>query len=284
MSHKNINITDKLSSGVRIPYSRSKEEVWDDLSDRIERGESVRIVPLFNGWKALAVAASVVILASMISFLRFYSKTYSCPPANHITVNLPDGSMINMNASSRLSYHPYWWRFSRDLDFEGEAFFTVQKGNRFRVRSNEGVTEVVGTSFNIFSRSEDYRVTCMSGHVRVSSVRTDVEALLQPFEEARIDRLGDFEIVLVSDKQTEPAWMSRHLKFTSTNLREVLDEIERQFNVKIELTGKTNYIYTGNFSYNTDIESILSLICKPLDLEFIKNAEAEYIIKPDIEN
>ena len=71
-----------------------------------------------------------------------------------------------LNAASRLQYHPYWWRFERQVKLEGEVFL-VKPGTLFKVVSEKGTTEVLGTEFNIYSREKNYSVFCQSGTVKV---------------------------------------------------------------------------------------------------------------------
>ena len=277
MNQDDKHIENELFSRVEIPYAKSREEAWEEISNVIT--EERETVPLFRNWRYLSVAASVTLLLAVFAYMRFQTKTFICPPGKHLSINLPDGSKVDLNASSELSFHPAWWRFEREVKFEGEAFFNVEPGEDFRVHSKTGSTEVLGTSFNIFSRSEMYRVTCMTGRVKVLSADTENEAILLPFEQATITADGNFEIILVKEGRSEPAWKNNFLVFTSMPLREVLNEIERQYNIELIAEGNLDYIYTGNFTVNADIEDILSLICMPFDLEFMQKSNAEYIIK-----
>ena len=53
------------------------------------------------------------------------------------------------------------------MHFTGEGFFSVQKGSRFKVVSQQGIVEVLGTQFNILSRKGTYEVACVEGKVKV---------------------------------------------------------------------------------------------------------------------
>ena len=96
---------------------------------------------------------------------RSYTVTEIAKRGSHLAVTLPDGSKVNLNADSRLTYKPYQWIISRNVELEGEAFFEVKQGKRFSVKSNQNKVNVLGTSFNIFSRPGNYRVTLSLIHI-----------------------------------------------------------------------------------------------------------------------
>jgi ferric-dicitrate binding protein FerR (iron transport regulator) len=103
----------------------------------------------------LGIAAALLLLAGIFSLLRFYTTTKSCPAGQHLSYILPDGSSVEMNADSKITFHPLWYRFARKIDFEGEGYFEVKKSKKFEVVSESGTTEVLGTSFNIYSRDNE---------------------------------------------------------------------------------------------------------------------------------
>ena len=140
----------KFFSKVDIPYSETKAEIWNKLSDQIDLKERRSSISLKPGKRYLwyATAACVSLIIGISIFIRFYSVEMNVPGGQHLATNLPDGSKVHLNAETRLSYKPYWWRFSRELKLEGEAFFKVNKGKKFSVRSEFGTTSVSGTSFN----------------------------------------------------------------------------------------------------------------------------------------
>ena len=100
------------------------------------------------------------------------------------TVILPDGSIAQLNGSSTLKYHPYWWNISRNISLEGEAFFEVAKGSKFSVESKNGTTSVLGTSFNIYARSNQYEVVCVTGKVWVENATGEVSTIITPNQKA----------------------------------------------------------------------------------------------------
>lgn len=257
-----------------IPYFQSKEAVWEAIESeltQIQKPASSHFSPrLF-----LALAASVLILAGIYSFLRFYNQTIISPAGQLITANLPDGSVVEMNANSTLTYRPFWFFFSRNIQFEGEGFFQVEKGKLFAVESKQGKTFVLGTSFNIFSREEAYNVHCLTGSVKVVSSIND-EVILKPGYKASIDNGGKINVKRVTETEAKPGWTENMFNFTATDFSEVIAEIERQYDVEVNIDSIPELNYTGYFSRNKTIDEVLILVGKPFGLKFVKTSEKNY--------
>jgi transmembrane sensor len=276
------DLSERLFSGADIPWKKSKAEVWRDLEHRLvkEDRSPVLVRRQLPGKQWLALAASLVLLLSVASFMRFYAVNVDTPVGVHTSVNLPDGSGVEVNASTSLRYHPYWWFLSRKVELEGEAFFTVEKGRKFRVVSALGTTEVLGTTFNVFARGENYQVSCHTGSVRVSAAAKDFSVILSPNEQAKLEDSGDLMVSPLDSPAQAPGWTRNLIMFSSAPLRLVFDEIERQYGIVIETPAEMQQVYSGNFSLDQSVENILSLLCLPFDLAYERQTGNSYLVYP----
>lgn len=266
---------EKLQDGSKISWSKSKADIWAAMDEKL--GETVvetkvRRLPVFQ----YAAAAVIVLLIGITGVLRFYTEKFETQAGEHLTVNLPDGSVVKLNAESNFKYYPYWWKIERKMIMNGEAFFDVEKGNKFVVKSSNGKTRVLGTSFNIYSRENDYRVNCITGKVQVKVSKNKV--VLLPNQQAILNQLGNIEIKKVMKKEASIEWIDGNFYFTSVPLDEVVAEIERQYGVKVwnEVSKKLNY--TGNYSRDFEVEEVLSIVSKSLGIKYVKKQEGEYQI------
>lgn len=262
---------------VEIPYKKTREEAWAELDEKLTEKPSPKFL-IFSSHKVIfSVAAAILLLAGVFSLLRFYTSTVTCPEGQHLSYVLPDGSKIELNVDSKIAYHPLWWRFSRKLDFEGEGYFQVEKGKKFEVVSAFGRTEVLGTAFNIYSRENEYKVTCMTGRVKVTSFKSKV-AILSPNIEASVNSDG----IIIVQRNLKPeennAWVNNMFNFTARPLGEVFKEIARQYGIRIILNAGADYMYTGYFLKDKPVEEVLTLVCKPFGLTFARVSEKEYKI------
>jgi ferric-dicitrate binding protein FerR (iron transport regulator) len=265
---------------IDLHYVESKEEVWTKIQSHLEsKTVSKRMLPF--SFYAISIAASLFFLLGMITFFRYYTKTAICPSGQHLTVTLPDHSEVILNAESIIVWHPYWMKFDRVVNFEGEAYFQVKKGAGFKVISSKGVTEVLGTTFNIYSREQDYRVSCFTGSVNIASVVNKESIVLHPGEKGTIEKNGTMKLSQLSNPEENKAWINGMFVFTGASLNSVIREIERQYNIIIRLKEDYSLTYTGNFDKSIPAEEVLNLICTSLELKLKSISKSEYLIYKD---
>jgi transmembrane sensor len=262
-------------AGGTFHWSKSREEIWSDMENRMtDRKTGMNITLKRYIW---AVAAGILLIVGSASFFRFYSVTIEAPAGIHKTAFLPDGSKVELNAVSAVSYHPFRWKSNRSVNLNGEAHFEVISGKRFAVVSAKGKTEVWGTSFNIYARGINYQVTCLTGRVKVTS-NTLKEVVLHPESKAEI--LDDGTILVSNKIDTYPviSWRNNVFLFTAKPVKEVFSEIERQYNITIHSNLNDMIRYTGNFTKEQHVEEILGYICPALGLRYDRKSGGVYNI------
>lgn len=283
MDDKHLHITnlkknsgDFFSKGEMV-WEKSEADVWAELQNKINEkpaGKSVSILSVFATWSA---AAGILLVIGLAFLVLFYSKTIESVPGQKMLAQLPDGSKVEMNAGSVLKYHPLKWRFERKLKFEGEGYFEVQKGKKVEVESANGTTLVVGTSFTVYARDDNYRVTCLTGKVKVVS-NSNESVLLSPNHHVEIE---DGKFIMKTNYKTQKAigWKTNQFDFTGRPLKEVFSEIERQFAVRIQIQDELkNRSFSSNFSKPDNVEEVLDYVCKSMQLNYVKQSENVFLI------
>ena len=257
-------------------FNKSKDAVWSEMMSQIdEQPQETKVIQM--NWFRYAAAAVLVLALTSASFVRFYTQTITTSAGQHASALLPDGSKVELNAASEISFHPYWWRFERKVEFEGEAFFEVEKGSKFSVVSANGITEVLGTSFNINSRTDSYQVLCVTGQVRVSNAQSNV--VLNPKQQAVLDG-EDFKSLDVESTDEYLAWVENKFVFNGVSVAEVVAELELQYDVKITIQNNAiaEMKYSGNFPMSIPIDSTLEIISQGLGVSFTKSADGVYLL------
>lgn len=265
--------------GIELPYAKSKDEVWAEMISEIEKTQT-SVKKTRSLWLMYSLAASMVLLLVSAAFMRFYTETQYCPKGEHLSVLLPDKSRVELNANSSLTYHPYWWQFSREVKFEGEAFFNISKGKQFDIISRYGSTRILGTSFNIYTRKNNYKVTCFTGKVKVFSNLTQDEVVLYPKDYASINRNGQIELERGINIKEKTMWRDHIFFFTGTPIQNVFEEIELQYNIRIVKQNLSKISYTGNFKKGNSVDEVLNWVCLPLGLEYSKVSSNKFIVRP----
>lgn len=284
--HRDLNAFDHQGEaffkGGKFHWEKSKGDVWAQLEARIDAKPKGRTLSLSFTWSQWGVAASIAVIFALTGFMRFYTTTIETLAGEHLSAELPDHSKVQLNAQSSLTWHPYWWKVTRLAHLQGEAFFEVEKGSTFTVQSPKGSTQVVGTSFNIFLRDGSYRVTCVTGMVKVKSPWGS-ETILQPNSKAEIQPDGQIKVLTDIETFPEIAWKKNIFLFTASPVSQVFSEIERQYGVKIQANISGNALYSGNFTKDQPVEEILAYVCPALGLKYNRISATQYLISKENE-
>jgi ferric-dicitrate binding protein FerR (iron transport regulator) len=269
--------TSQLFSGAKIEWGRTKESIFSEKFESILAKPEVKVISFRQRVMQLSVAASLIVLVGLGTIALMYSKTVYSPAGSHLTAQLPDNSTVELNAESTLSFHPYRWYFQRNVELKGEGFFSVQKGKKFTVKSELGETSVLGTTFNIFSRNDTYRVFCKTGKVNVKA-NSGESVILNPNQIAIVEsgKISKEENVISSEHIL--SWRDNMFLFNAAPIAVVLREIERQYGISIATEKSLSGTISLSIQKNPDVEKILSMVCKPLGYNFIKKSEKSYMI------
>ncbi len=209
--------------------------------------------------------AAVLVIAFGVYFTVFYNNTIHVETlaSEKTTVELPDHSVVTLNASSEIEYSKRYWEDNRKVNLEGEAFFMVTKGKKFEVITNDGSITVVGTQFNVKQRDRFFEVKCFEGKVKVSS--NGIDKIL---EKGDIYQILEGKFIERKTVSNGPSWIESKSVFEAIPLKEVLAEVERQYNIEITYENiNTNRLFTGGFVHD-NLENALISITKPMNLTY----------------
>ncbi len=198
-------------------------------------------------------------------------NTISTPMGGKFKVILPDGSLVVLNAASTLKYPVHFDEKLRKVSFTGEAYFEIakledkrKKRVPFYVYSNDQIVEVLGTHFNINSYdNEEYsKTTLLEGSVKIINEKSAATAkILKPGQQAVIKR-GDVQTkIIIADEAQALAWKDGYFLFKNTNIKDVVNELERWYNVDIQYEDEMEFEnITGYISRNVKISSVLKML------------------------
>lgn len=198
-------------------------------------------------------------------------NTISTPMGGKFKVILPDGSLAVLNAASTLKYPVHFDEKLRKVSFTGEAYFEIakledkrKKRVPFYVYSNDQIVEVLGTHFNINSYdNEEYsKTTLLEGSVKIINEKSAAPAkILKPGQQAVIKR-GDIQTkIMIADEAQALAWKDGYFLFKNTNIKDVVNELERWYNIDIQYEDEMEFEnITGYISRNVKISSVLKML------------------------
>ena len=156
-------------------------------------------------------------------------------------VVLADGSVVSVNAGSRLVYPQKFTGATREVELQGEAYFKVNHDEKhpFIVKANGVSTKVLGTEFNVRSYSKnDTHVTLLQGSVLVSLLSSNASSAkpasskrLKPGEDASFQ--GGILSVHPVDTEIYTAWKNGEFYFDNESLLDIAKEIGKWYNVSV---------------------------------------------------
>lgn len=266
------------------------EEALQDVHFRIDadrksnkKGSNIAGFILSNT-RYLVAAVALIVLG--FGFL-FVPKTVTVPNAEMAEIILPDGSTVELNSGSTLQYNRLFAFTNRDITLNGEAYFSVEAGEApFIVESNGSATEVTGTEFNVRSWADDPEnettVTVTEGSVQFYPVqnRSNTVSLIAG-QSSRISNKMSSPTQPRASKDENLAWRENRLVFQEVPLIVILQDLERSFDVEIELDVDNMEYETLTAYYNqpTNIETVLEDICTVKGLRYTTTNNGYRIFK-----
>ena len=221
----------------------------------------------------LAVAATfaIVIVGYQLWDNRAVVSTAQMASTLHHT--LPDQSEILLNDGSSIKYERSTWEANRTVALIGEAYFQVQKGSTFQVKTAKGIVEVLGTQFNVRAWGDKLHVECYEGSVRVTSRQQATTLTANQSVNVVNGQMGELEPL----NHQQPLWSTGNSRFHEENINQVFAELERQYNVTVEAP-TMNRPFSGSFRHD-DLESALRAICLPMQLEYAAEGSVITIVR-----
>ncbi|MCK9627958.1 MAG: FecR domain-containing protein [Bacteroidales bacterium] len=275
-----------MKDNIRIEpkWDKTKEEIWNDHFEKMTASDPERAISASRvaftrrGFYYAAVAAVILLLLVPLA----YTRNIVAKRGEHVTYELPDGSVASLNALSEITYKPLLWLFNRHVKMDGEVHFSVEKGSKFTVKSNNGSVTVLGTKFNVKSRDGIFEVSCMTGKVSVISPldnTTKEKVIIEGGEGVSFSSNEKMERISGKTNEEKTSWMEYRFVFTEAPLNQVLEEISRQYNIDIAYNSTEGYLYTGKFSKDLPVEKVLEIVTLPFSLKIVKGESGYKIIK-----
>ncbi len=249
-----------------VPAGEDNKVVLKKLLTKIEEGNTKQqgkgkiffLSPVYR----IAISTAAALL--LIFLLQFFLSTVKISSEDLIAGSylFPDESRVIMGIDSQISYPRYWWK--REVKLSGDAYFEVNEGNPFTVKTTYGDIEVIGTRFHVKELSNGLYIHCYEGTIKL--VSNKVEQLIPEGKSVKL--LGDEIENLADTKISHPEIAKFNQYFSQVNIKFVVEEIEYFFNVQIELQDTTLKKHFSGRIYTSNCDSALQMICKPLNLKY----------------
>lgn len=187
------------------------------------------------------------------------------PKGGEYSLTLSDGTIVYLNADSKLRFPVKFGNTKREVELEGEGYFEVTRDEKapFIVKTRRVGVQVLGTEFNISAYEDDsgIQTTLVKGSVKVTALDNGTNVILCPDEQANLEN-GErtFQVSRV-DVSFATAWKNGRLRFQEKPLCEIMKTVARWYDVEVEYADEEvkHYPFGCNFSRHATIEPLLQV-------------------------
>lgn len=245
--------------------------VLDSASNgTISQQGNIKVQKLNNGLLAYTINGKQVTESDE----AFYN-TISTPRGGQYQVTLADGTKVWLNAASSIRFPVLFKGKERKVEITGEAYFEVAKNKAmpFKVKANSSEIEVLGTHFNVNSYDDEasIKTTLLEGKVKVSVpaiAGNQSSKFLLPGQQAGINKEGKINVMDNADTEEAVAWMNGHFQFKSADLKMILRQISRWYDVDVEYKGNANLHFTGQLTRNENVSKVFEKLVLTGEVHF----------------
>lgn len=278
-------------SGDATSFDKDKAFVW--FKQRISGTDRKQEMKRFS-WKVIyRVAAVILILLLPLGAYwqgkeavkqEFADVVVEAPLGARTKLYLPDGTLVWLNAGSKIVYSQGFGVDDRKLSLEGEGYFEVTKNEEvpFEVRTRELQLKVLGTKFNFKNYPEDEEVTVnlMEGKVALQNELKKMPALyLAPQEKMVLNKRTGIIKKSRTNVEYSNAWSRNELFFDEELLEDIAKKLMRNYNVEIEVADSLrDKRFYGSFKIiGNTIDEVLQTIASTNRMQY-RHENEKYIL------
>lgn len=237
------NVTERVSL-----HTAPLGEDADNLVHFRARARSIPFIHRFPTLRILRVAALVAVFltGSYFTFklLRPSSmKEIAVANGEQRTLILPDETSVTLDSGTHFRYPRSFGDEERTVFLSGEGYFqvTADQTRPFVVHAHRAVITVLGTRFNVRAWRQNRKVivAVAEGKVSLRSENIPKKEAEVFIEEGQMSRLGEDDIPTIPEPTNineHLTWLQQEMLFQSVPLQEVLDQLERWYDLEFTLT------------------------------------------------
>jgi ferric-dicitrate binding protein FerR (iron transport regulator) len=185
-------------------------------------------------------------------------NTLTTPRGVQYRLVLPDGTAVWLNTGTSLRYPVAFTGKERKVMLTGEAYFEVKHDSKkpFRIQAGNQLIEDLGTNFNIKAYADEpvMKTTLLEGAVKVGNT------ILKPGEQAQVNEKGDVAVAKNINVADVMAWKNGFFVFRNDNLKTVMREIARWYDVEViyQPNVNNNQQFSGKIDRGLTLTQVLN--------------------------
>lgn len=203
-------------------------------------------------------------------------------------VRLSDGTLVQLNAGSKLIFPATFSGHAREVYLKGEGFFEVHKNAQmpFIVKTDFVNINVTGTTFNVSAYEEENTISTVlvEGKVSVSQKNklfSNATYHLAPGEGCFYSVQEKKSVVQNVDISEYILWKDGLYNFKDKPLRDVVTRVTKYFNKKIIIENEVlaNTQVSGKLVLSEDLTEVMQYLSKTVEGRHELNEEGVYVLK-----
>lgn len=206
-------------------------------------------------------------------------NTLITPRGGEYTLVLSDGTMVMLNADSKLIYPVVFDSNVREVKLEGEAFFKVAISAKvpFIVKANDINVTVYGTVFNVaaYNNENQVQTTLVEGSVgvHINSDITKSETKITPGQQLTFNKNTGKTETREVNTELFTAWTKGKFVFENEPVENILKAMSRWYNfdVVFEKDNLKKQRFTLTLDKYADVSKILDMMSSSSALKFSAN-------------
>lgn len=306
-------VKDKLSATEQnavltsVPVTEKMREQWDTAPDRTGsdgtdgsyiwkciRKETFEKVSVKNMrfYRIFARVASFLLLLSVTGSAYFFFNKEK-PSSHYIvhsgiqnisTVQLPDGTNIQLGSGSKLTYPDEFSSKKREVWLDGQAFIDVipDEQKPFIVHTRQMDVEVSGTAFEIFAYAEDdfMETILLEGKINVHLAnRKDTSFTLMPDDKLTYNKTDGKIIRARVNADNYTSWRKGSLSFENERLSMIIPRLEQWYGRRIFVNKELREDYKFTFKVRDEpLERILYIMGESSPIRYDKSEDGNFTL------
>lgn len=208
---------------------------------RLTHSRAVRSAVGLAAALLVIVGGGYGLLSARIDRLAGSTTTIEAPAGQHIRIALSDGTSVELNSKSRITYPALFIGRERRVRLEGEAMFDVRHDadHPFIVETYACDVEVLGTRFNVLAEEPErtFSTALFEGRVSVENKMHDERLLMEPNTVVELKN-GHLHLSEL-DSRDDYLWTEGIISFGGDDFGAVLDKLRKYYDVEIEIRRST---------------------------------------------
>lgn len=189
-------------------------------------------------------------------------NTITTPRGGQYQLELPDGSVVWLNATSSIRFPTSFVEMERRVEITGEAYFEVAKNANkpFVVSVNGSEIQVLGTHFNInaYSDEEIMKTTLLEGSIKFVSANDN--HILQPGQQSQLTKGGAVKVLNKVDVDEVVAWKNGLFSFENAGIEAIMRQLSRWYDVEVDYRGRPDDLFIAEMNRNIKLSDALKAL------------------------